>query len=254
MIRVVVAGAFGKMGLEVCRMIENEPELSLVAIIDPKKRELGTIPVFENMDIALKELTPDVFIDFTTPTSVYNNTLAALRLGIRAVVGTTGLTAEQIDEFKNICEEQGLGAIIAPNFAIGAVLMMRFAQMAAKYMSHTEIIEYHHNQKIDAPSGTAIKTAELINMNRKAIKKEENKEIEKIEGVRGGESYGIPIHSVRLPGLVAHQEVLFGEEGQLLTIRHDSFHRGSFMPGVKLAILQVMKIDQLIYGLEHIID
>lgn len=253
-IKVIVAGAFGKMGQEVCNLIDREEQLQLVAIVDPRERKRGTTPVFAYVEAALNNTIADVIIDFTTPSAVYENMSLSIKYGVRPVVGTTGLTEDQITHLRRLCEEKGIGAIIAPNFAIGAILMMKFAQMAAKHLPSVEIIEYHHDQKLDAPSGTAIKTAEMIAQTRASIQQGHPEEKELIVGARGGEYSGFRIHSLRLPGLVAHQEVIFGGEGQLLTIRHDSLHRGSFMPGVKLAVLQVMKLNQLIYGLEHVIE
>jgi 4-hydroxy-tetrahydrodipicolinate reductase len=178
----------------------------------------------------------------------------ALARGIRPVVGTTGLSPEQLKELANRFQEAQLGAIIAPNFAIGAILCMKFAAMAAKYMPHVEIIELHHDRKLDAPSGTALKTAELIAQARHSFKQGHPEEEELIPGARGAEYHGFRIHSVRLPGLIAHQEVLFGATGQTLSIRHDSISRESFMPGVNLAIKAVMNLDHLVYGLEHLLD
>lgn len=253
-IKIIVAGAFGKMGQEVCNLIDREEQFELVAIIDPQKRKRGTTQIFSNAEEALSSVTADVSIDFTTPRVVYENVSLAIKYGVRPVVGTTGLTEEQLHHLRQLCDEKGIGAIIAPNFAIGAILMMKFAQMAAKYLPAVEIIEYHHDQKLDAPSGTALKTAEMISHTRSSLQQGHPEEKELIAGARGGEYSGFRIHSLRLPGLVAHQEVIFGGEGQILTIRHDSINRSSFMPGVKLAVMQVMKIDQLIYGLEHVIE
>ncbi|MDP4172156.1 MAG: 4-hydroxy-tetrahydrodipicolinate reductase, partial [Bacillota bacterium] len=157
-------------------------------------------------------------------------------------------------ELESLCEEKELGCIIAPNFAIGAVLMMKFSQMAAKYFNDVEIIEMHHDQKLDAPSGTAVKTADMISEVREAKKQGHPNEKETMPGARGAEFEGIRIHSVRLPGLVAHQQVMFGAEGQTLLVRHDSYHRGSFMSGVKVAVETVMKIDRFVYGLENILE
>jgi len=253
-INIVVAGAFGRMGQEVCRMVEAEEGFRLVAIVDPRRREGSNAPVFSTLREALESVPADVLIDFTKPDVVYEHTLLSLESGVRPVVGTTGLQEEQIAELSRISREKKIGAVIAPNFAIGAVLMMKFAQIAAKYMPHVEIIEYHHDQKLDAPSGTASKTAEMISKSRNEIKQGHPQEKELLDGVRGGYMQGFRIHSVRLPGFVAHQEVIFGGEGQFLTIRHDSVHRSSFMPGVKLAVQKVMSLDHLVYGLENLIE
>ncbi len=254
LIRIIVAGAFGKMGQEVCNLIDREEQFQLVAIVDPRERHRGNIPVFAHTKDALSNIEADVLIDFTTPNAVYENMSLSIEYGVRPIVGTTGLTEAQINHIGQLCDDQDIGAIIAPNFAIGAILMMKFAQMAAKHLPHVEIIEFHHDQKLDAPSGTAIKTAEMISQNRSKTKQGHPEEKELVSGARGGEYEGFRIHSLRLPGLVAHQEVIFGGEGQLLTIRHDSLNRSSFMPGVKLAVQQVMKLNQLVYGLEHVIE
>ncbi|MEG0261330.1 MAG: 4-hydroxy-tetrahydrodipicolinate reductase, partial [Lysinibacillus sp.] len=196
---------------------------------------------------------PDVLIDLTTPEAVYVHTKVALENGVRPVIGTTGFTDEQLQELTELAAKEKIGAIIAPNFAVGAVLMMKFSAMAAKYMPDVEIIELHHDQKLDAPSGTAVKTAQLIQENRPSHAQGHPDEKETIAGARGADFDGMRIHSVRLQGLVAHQEVLFGGEGQMLTIRHDSYNRTSFMSGVKLCVEKVIQLDHLVYGLENIL-
>ncbi|TRY28171.1 4-hydroxy-tetrahydrodipicolinate reductase [Brevibacillus sp. LEMMJ03] len=246
-IRVAVAGAHGRMGQEVVRMLGQDAELVYTGALDTRGDD-------EAVRRQLDEMRPDVLVDFTTPHSVYRHLELCLRHGIRPVVGTTGLTPEQLQELTARYREAGLGGIIAPNFAIGAILLMKFAAMAAKYMPHVEIIELHHDRKLDAPSGTALKTAEMIAAVREEIKQGHPEETESIPGARGAEYHGFRIHSVRLPGLVAHQEVLFGATGQTLSIRHDSINRESFMPGVNMAIKAVMNLGELIYGLEHLID
>ncbi len=246
-IRVAVAGAHGRMGQEVVRMLGQDAELVYTGALDTRGDD-------EAVRRQLDEMRPDVLVDFTTPHSVYRHLELCLRHGIRPVVGTTGLTPEQLQELTARYREAGLGGIIAPNFAIGAILLMKFSAMAAKYMPHVEIIELHHDRKLDAPSGTALKTAEMIAAVREEIKQGHPEETESIPGARGAEYHGFRIHSVRLPGLVAHQEVLFGATGQTLSIRHDSINRESFMPGVNMAIKAVMNLGELIYGLEHLID
>jgi 4-hydroxy-tetrahydrodipicolinate reductase len=182
------------------------------------------------------------------------HTKTALTHNVRPVVGTTGFSKSELEELATICREKQLGCIIAPNFAIGAVLMMKFSQMAAKYFEDIEIIEMHHDQKLDAPSGTAVKTAEMISAVRDAKKQGHPNEKETINGARGADYDGMHIHSVRLPGLIAHQQVLLGSDGQTLTIRHDSYNRSSFMSGVKVAVETVMKINTFVYGLENILE
>lgn len=264
MIKIVVAGAKGNMGREAVKMVSKEESFQLVAVVDiegggklmkdvPGMEPLD-IPVYEDITLCFQEVECDILIDFTSPGAGKKNALTALQYNVRPVVGTTGFSEEDVAELSEIASEKKLGAIIAPNFAIGAVLMMKFSQMAARYMPHVEIIEQHHDRKLDAPSGTAVKTAQLITDVRDAMKQGHPDEKEVMEGARGAELEGIRIHSVRLPGLVAHQEVIFGGEGQTLTIRHDSLNRTSFMPGVKLACETVLKLDRLVYGLEHIIE
>ena len=173
--------------------------------------------------------------------------------GIRVIVGTTGITSDQIGELQASVTRDDWAALIAPNFAIGALLMMRFAQEAAKYFPHVEIIEYHHRQKQDAPSGTAIKTAEMINQALSGQQPANPDQSEMLAGARGAKSGRVHIHSLRLPGYVAHQEIVFSSSGQLLTIRHDSTHRESFMPGVLLAIRKIHTLTGVVYGLEQLL-
>jgi 4-hydroxy-tetrahydrodipicolinate reductase len=246
-IRVAVAGAKGRMGQEVVKMLGQDAELLYTGELDTRGDE-------ESIRTQLAEMSPDVLVDFTTPHSVYRHLEICLQYGVRPVVGTTGLTPEQLQELTKRYEDAGLGGIIAPNFAIGAILCMKFSAMAAKYMPHVEIIELHHDRKLDAPSGTALKTAEMIAAVREEIQQGHPEEQETIPGARGAEYHGFRIHSVRLPGMVAHQEVLFGATGQTLSIRHDSINRESFMPGVNMAIKAVMNLSGLIYGLENLID
>ncbi|ANU28112.1 4-hydroxy-tetrahydrodipicolinate reductase [Planococcus versutus] len=264
-IRVAIAGARGKMGKEAVHTVMNNPEMELVSALDYKEigRTLAdthlfpanfTVPIFTNLEELYSETAPDVFVDLTTPEFVYEHTKNALELNIRPVIGTTGFSDEQLDELKVLSKNKKIGCIIAPNFALGAILMMKFAEQAANYLPDIEIIEMHHDQKKDAPSGTALKTAHLISQNRTIHPQGHAGEKEVLEGARGANYDGMRIHSVRLPGLVAHQQVLLGGEGQLLTLRHDSFNRGSFMSGIVLSIKTVMEKEELIYGLEHIID
>ncbi|WP_422123404.1 4-hydroxy-tetrahydrodipicolinate reductase [Planococcus sp. X10-3] len=264
-IRVAIAGARGKMGQEAVHTIMKNPEMELVAVLDYK--EVGktladtslfpssfSTPVFTDMAVLFKKTKPDVLVDLTSPESVYQHTKQALELGIRPVVGTTGFSDEELKELADYARTNKIGCIIAPNFAIGAILMMKFAEQAAKYLPDIEIIEMHHDQKLDAPSGTAMKTAHMISAHRDVHGQGHPKEKETLPGARGADYDGMRIHSVRLPGLVAHQQVLMGGEGQLLTIRHDSFNRGSFMSGVEFSVEKVMELEALVYGLENIID
>ena len=263
-VKVVVSGACGRMGQEVVKAVIADNELELVGAIDVKNagRDIGefigkdTIGITIGTDFTevLKNSQADVVVDFTNPNSVMNNIRLALNQGVCPVVGTTGISPEDVEEVKLLCKKLQGKAIISPNFSIGAILMLKLSVQVAKYMSHVEIIEFHHDQKLDAPSGTALHTAELIAEVRGTIKQGHPEEKEKLPGSRGGTLSGIPIHSVRLPGYVASQEVIFGGLGQTLTIRHDTISRESFMPGVTLACRKTSSINGLIYGLENLLD
>ncbi|MBU9723924.1 MULTISPECIES: 4-hydroxy-tetrahydrodipicolinate reductase [Bacillaceae] len=264
MINVVVAGARGNMGSEAVKMVNSDSNFELVAVVDigydgmkmkdvPGMMDLD-VPVYEDIAECFQKVECDVLIDLTAPEAGKRHMLAAFDYGVRPVVGTTGFSEEDVKELSDIAAEKKIGAIIAPNFAIGAILMMKFSQMAARYMPNVEIIEQHHDRKLDAPSGTAVKTAQMIAEVREAQKQGHPEEEEQLPGARGADFQGMKIHSVRLPGLVAHQEVIFGGEGQTLKIRHDSLNRTGFMPGIKLACETVLKLDVLVYGLEHIIE
>lgn len=254
-IRVAVAGGLGRMGQETVKTVLAEDDMELVGIADVRGegRQLYSYHVYPDLKQMLKECRPQVIVDFTVPSAVMENTLTAMEQGVIPVVGTTGLTDADLVTLEREADKKGIGVAVIPNFAIGAVLMMKMAKEAAKYLPQVEIIELHHDQKIDVPSGTAIKTAHLISQARTNNLTPCPDENVKITGCRGGEIDGIHIHSVRLPGLVAHQEVLFGGKGQLLTIRHDSFNRESFMPGVLVAIRAMIGKKGLIYGLENLI-
>ncbi len=264
-IRVAVCGALGKMGREVVKTVLTDSDLKLAGVVDPHSRNetlneiFGPTPIQGmRFDRSLKELLarekPAVCVDFTHPDVVFENAMAIIEAGCRPVIGTTGLNPEQLAQIDTALRKQGIGGMVVPNFAIGAVLMMKFAQEAAKYFDHAEIIELHHNKKADAPSGTAIKTAELMRETLAKFGATNAPEKETIPGARGANGPAdIHIHSVRLPGYVAHQEVLLGGPGQILTIRHDSLDRISFMPGVALAVKKSLDLNGLVYGLEHIL-
>ncbi len=249
-ISVAVAGAGGRMGRETVAAIQAEPDLELVA-------EIGR---GDNLADVLAETKPVVLVDFSVPDNIVDSIETALIAGVVPVVGTTGLSQSDIAIVRELCCQYELGALVAPNFAIGAVLLMRFARDAAKYLPDAEIIEMHHEMKLDAPSGTAAKTAEMIAEGRAealptALPIDA---VEKIAGARGGRGDGdVPIHSVRLPGFVASQMVIFGGPGQTLTLRHDSLDRKSFMPGVLLAIRHAPTLaangGDLVYGLENLL-
>jgi 4-hydroxy-tetrahydrodipicolinate reductase len=260
-----VAGAAGRMGRTVLKAVHDDPETELVAAIDrscvnEKAGELGgfgnsEVSVRNDLDAALRDSGAEVVVDFTHATSCFTNAGTALRAGVSPVIGTTGMSRDQVSELAALSAELGVGAFVAPNFAIGAVLMMLFARQAAKYMPEVEVIEFHHEKKVDAPSGTAMRTLELILEGRgeRTVVRPEKEEF-KVEGARGGDVEGIRVHSVRLPGYVAHQECIFGGLGQTLTIRHDSIDRLSFMPGVLLACKKVRSLGSLVVGLEHLLE
>ena len=248
MIKVAVCGAYGKMGKEVCEAVENDASMILAAKIDIQGDAYRTI------EEAKKACDIDVLVDFTQPKSIYENAKFCLNNGINIVIGTTGLKDEEIEILKKLSTDNKTGCLIAPNFSTGAVLMMMFSQMAAKYFDNAEIIELHHNQKKDAPSGTAIKTALMMSQAKETFKKDNCPETETIEGSRGGTSYSdIQIHSVRMPGYIASQEVLFGSSGQIFKIRHDSMDRKCYMGGVLLAVKHVFDKKDFVYGLENIL-
>ena len=248
MIKVAVCGAYGKMGKEVCEAVENDASMILAAKIDIQGDAYRTI------EEAKKACDIDVLVDFTQPKSIYENAKFCLNNGINIVIGTTGLKDEEIEILKKLSTDNKTGCLIAPNFSTGAVLMMMFSQMAAKYFDNAEIIELHHNQKKDAPSGTAIKTALMMSQAKETFKKDNCPETETIEGSRGGTSYSdIQIHSVRMPGYIASQEVIFGSSGQIFKIRHDSMDRKCYMGGVLLAVEHVFDKKDFVYGLENIL-
>ncbi|WP_043934872.1 4-hydroxy-tetrahydrodipicolinate reductase [Bacillus sp. EB01] len=263
-IKIVIAGPRGRMGQEAVKLVAETPGFELIAVLDRSNNgltlgQIGSfplkeVPVFSDIEECLQSVDADVLVDLTVPEAGMHHARTALTHNVRPVVGTTGFTEADLKELEQLSSEKGLGCIIAPNFAIGAVLMMKFAKMAAKFFENVEIIEMHHDKKLDAPSGTAVKTAQMISEVRSAHKQGHPEEKETLKGARGADLEGMRIHSVRLPGLIAHQEVLFGSEGQTLKIRHDSYTRASFMSGVKTAVETVMKIDSFVYGLENILE
>lgn len=247
MIKVAVCGAYGKMGTEVCTAVENSHDMKLAAKIDIKG------DCYKSVEEAKNAVDFDILIDFTQPDSIYKNAQYCLNNGIKIVIGTTGLKDAEISELKRLSEQNKVGCLIAPNFSTGAVLMMMFAKIAAKYFDNAEIIELHHNQKKDAPSGTAVKTALMMSEAKQNFKSGNCAEKEIIAGSRGGTSYSdIQIHSVRMPGFMASQEVLFGSSGQILKIRHDSTDRKCYMDGVLLATRHIFANNDFVYGLENI--
>jgi 4-hydroxy-tetrahydrodipicolinate reductase len=259
-IRVGVLGACGRMGQTVCRAVAEAPDLELVAAVDRANvgedvgalvglAETGVV-VAEALD-ALTDARADVAVDFTHPEVVMDDVRWCLAHGVHLVVGTTGVTRADLSEIEGLTAD-GANAVVASNFALGAVLMQRFAAEAVQHFPAVEIIELHHDGKADAPSGTALATARRLEAER--AEAWHGPSGASLEGARGGDADGIRIHSVRLPGLVAHQEVIFGGPGQTLTIRHDSSDRTSFMPGVLMAVRAVASRSGLTVGLEPLLD
>jgi 4-hydroxy-tetrahydrodipicolinate reductase len=240
-IRVGVLGASGRMGSETCRAVDADPELDLVA-------RVGRDDPLETLVSARAE----VAVEFTTPGSVKDNVRFCLSHGIHCVVGATGLSDEDLDEVRGWTGPAN--ALVAPNFALGAVLMMSFAAAAARHFDSAEIVERHHERKVDAPSGTALRTARLMTEAREGRPWAARPEDESVAGSRGGDAGGVRVHSLRVPGSLAHQEVVLGAAGETLTIRHDSTDRTSFMPGVVLAVKRAPSLDGLVVGLENLLD
>jgi 4-hydroxy-tetrahydrodipicolinate reductase len=254
MTRVAVLGAAGRMGREVCRAVASAADMQLVAAIDPSSAgdDVAGIVVGDSLD-ALVATHTEVAVDFTRASAAVQNARSCLERGIHVVIGTTGIPPGALEELGSLAEDGEANLFVAPNFAIGAVLAARFAEQAARHLAHAEVIELHHDMKVDAPSGTAIAIARRIAAARGAAAPVPS-EHETDPGARGADVEGIPVHSVRLPGLVAHHEVIFGGAGQTLTIRHDSTDRTSFMPGVLLAIRSVAGRPGLTVGLDAVLD
>lgn len=257
--KVLIAGFTGAMGQKAVNLVNNLAGFEISAGYSPSAHHHepqdynlpATAQIFEQLSDIPAGIA-DIWIDFTTPQAVFENTKYALEHKMAPVIGTTGLTDQQEAELKKIAQDHQIGGLIAPNFGMSAVLLMKFAQEAAKYFPDVEIIEMHHADKKDAPSGTALATAKLIAKNRPAHQTAPG-ELETLKNVRGGDYQGIKIHSVRLPGYIAHEQVLFGGKGEALTIRQDSFDRSSFMSGVKVALNKVLALKELVIGLENIL-
>ena len=273
-IPVLVSGALGRMGSEVINSVLNSSNCELVGAIDINEKNNGI-----NISEILKVKSCDVFlsndfegtlcsisqnyrnddvrpvlVDFTHPDSVFENTRSAIAYGVSPVVGTTGLTPSQINDLSIFSEKASIGCAIIPNFSVGMVLLQQAASVAARFYDNIELIEMHHNQKADSPSGTCIKTAEMIEEYPKKFNDSLVKESESLEGVRGGQrESGLNIHSVRLPGLLAHQIVIMGSPGETYTIKHDTIDRKAYMPGVLQAIQKIGNYQTLVYGLEKLI-
>ena len=250
--KILIAGATGSMGRQTVQLVEKLPDCQLVAVLAPTASSSSDFkPEVKRFDnLAMVDIAADVWIDFTTPQAVYENTKFALEHHMYPIVGTSGLTPEQTKKLQAIAQKEKVGGIIAPNFGLSAVLLMKFAQEAARYFPDAEVIEMHHADKRDAPSATAIATAKLIAENRNS---ENCSQTENDSQARGADYDGVPVHSVRLPGYIAHEQVLFGGPGEALTIRQDSFSRSSFMQGVKVALSRVMDLTDLVVGLDQIL-
>ncbi len=259
-IRVVVQGALGRMGQTVVNALCREPETEVVGAVELQVAEdylplpdgSGTVPFSADLDYILTSCQPDVLVDFTVAQATMPAVRIATKHGVNLVIGTTGLTADDFNEIDRLAKAHKVGAVVAPNFALGAVLMIHLARVAAKYLDYAEIIELHHHLKADSPSGTALSTARAMAAARgKPFYRPP--EPGKTSNSRGGEVEGVTIHSVRLPGLLAHQEVLLGGPGQTLSIRHDTISRECFVPGIILAIKEVVKSQGLVYGLDTLL-
>jgi 4-hydroxy-tetrahydrodipicolinate reductase len=269
-IPVLVNGAAGKMGREVVKAIAQADDMTLMGAVDLNPAHQGQdagelagcgtleVPITNDFQPMLAFVSQEkqlaVMVDFTHPDSIYDNIRSAIAYGVRPVVGTTGLSPEQLQELAEFADKASTGCLIVPNFSIGMVLLQQAAIQASRYFDHVEIIELHHNQKADAPSGTALQTAQLLAEFGKSFNPPAVQETEKLPGARGSQAEAdIRIHSIRLPGLIAHQEVIFGAPGQIYTLRHDTSDRACYMPGVLLAIRKVIQLKSLVYGLEKIL-
>ncbi len=260
-ITVAVHGALGKVGREIIAGVSHDPALSLVGAVDIQATrdtldlpDIGkVIPLASSLSSFLKSYHPQVMVDFSVAEAAVTAARIALKQGVHLVIGTTGISDSEIKEIDQLARANNAGVVMAPNFALGAVVLMYLARIAAKYFDHAEIVELHHDQKIDAPSGTALATARGMLQSRGKPFIHTPTKKENLSGTRGGLVEGITIHSVRLPGLVASEEVVFGGQGQTLTLRHDTINRECFVPGVILAIKEVVNRKGLVYGLEELL-
>ncbi len=275
-IPVVVAGALGRMGAEVIKAIYASDDVEIVGAIEASPEhegiDVGKVIGIDGLNVsitndfegclcAISQSNPSfeskegaVLVDFTHPKIVYEHTRTAIAYGIHPVIGTTGLTSIQLMELGEFAAKASVGSLVIPNFSVGMVLLQQAAAAAAAFYDHAELTELHHNQKADAPSGTCIKTAELMEEIGKSFNKSEVQETESLQGCRGGQrESGLRLHSIRLPGLIAHQQIMFGATGESYTLRHDTIDRTAYMPGVLHAIRKVRQLDCLVYGLERIL-
>lgn len=242
-IKVLVNGAFGRMGQLTVKTLQNDPRFDLV----------GQTGREYDLSKSIRDSGAEVVVDFTTPEAVYKNISIIIDNNVHPVIGTSGLTLEQIATLQEKCAQLKLGGMVVPNFSLGAVLMMKYAQQIATYIPHVEIIEMHHENKVDSPSGTALRSADLIAKAVPTINKGAKKSKETLTGARGANDHGVPIHAIRLPGILAQQEIIFGNHGETLTLKHSSIDRQCFMPGVALACEKVVGLNRLIYGLEEVL-
>jgi 4-hydroxy-tetrahydrodipicolinate reductase len=245
-IKVVINGALGKMGCAAVKAVNNHPELMLAGALDRS----------HNLGEELKEIAPDVVVDFTDASAGVRNTRTILEAGCRPVIGTSGFTEHEVSQLQALALKHKIGGVIAPNFALGSVLLMKYSSEVARFFPNVEIVETHHEKKKDAPSGTALKTAEGIALTRgerAATPLSPSQSTDLIPGAQGATHHGIKIHSIRLPGHLAHQEVIFGGTGEVVTLRHDVLDRECYMPGVCMACMEVVKINYLAYGLENLL-
>ena len=275
-IPVVVAGALGRMGAEVVKAVLAAPDTTLVGAIDTTAGKegcdlglelgLGELELAITADFegslcqasqAVRQAGPGggaVLVDFTHPSVVFEHTRAAIAYGVHPVIGTTGLSPQQLQDLASFAAKASIGAAVIPNFSVGMVLLQQAAAAAARFYDYAELTELHHNRKADAPSGTCIKTAELIEELGKSFNLAQVEEHETLAGCRGGQrESGLRLHSIRLPGLVAHQEVMFGAAGETYTLRHDTIERSAYMPGVLLTLRRVRALQGLVYGLERLL-
>ncbi len=262
-LRVAVSGAGGRMGRASIRAIAAQSDLLLVSALGHTRglgEDAGVIAGIGPLDVRITDrldevvgASPDVLVDFAPGPAAMVTAQRVVTAGISPVIGSTGMSGSAIAELTKLCAARGVGGVLAPNFAVGAVLMMEFARQAAPYFPHVEIIERHHDRKRDAPSGTALLTAERIAQARAEAPAPTVKEEETVPGARGGRAHGVAVHSLRLPGSVAHQEVIFGGPGQTLTIRHDSANEDSFMPGMLIAVRRARSLPGLVFGLEKLL-
>ena len=260
-IRVAVQGASGKVGQVIINALSREPDIQVVGAVELQVVEdhlslpgnAGSVPFSSNLEYILTSCRPDVLVDFTVAQATMPAVRIAAKHGVNLVIGTTGLKADELDEIARLTQAHKVGAVVAPNFALGAVLMIHLAKVVAKYLDYAEIIELHHNLKVDSPSGTALSTAKAMAAARGKPFKRPPSEQEATPPSRGEQVEGITIHSVRLPGLMAHQEVLLGGPGQTLSIRHDTINRECYIPGVIIAIKEIVKREGLVYGLDTLL-